>query len=403
MSLGRLFFVNRFYWPDEPATAQLLTDLTRGLAAKGWKVVVVTSRPKRDGVPAREVREEVTIERVWTTRLGQRSLIGRALDFVSFYAGAGLALLRSVRRGDAIVALTDPPLIGVLAGWIAAWRGARLFHWVQDIYPEIAVEVTGYRAPLVLRPLRNRAWRRALASVVPGTDMARALRDAGVVADRIAVQPNWAPALLAPAADAVLAALRREWQLEGKFVLAYSGNLGRVHDLEPILDVAAALRDEPDYVVAFIGGGAQRARIEAEVRARGLNNVHFFPAQPRERLAASLGVGDVHFVTLRPGADRWVFPSKLYGIAAIGRPALFIGARDCELAQIVRARGLGASFTRDEAPAAAAQVRGWRNHPAEREAIGTAARAFAGEGAGLAVQAWHNLLTAKLAERGATG
>lgn len=403
MSSPRIFFVNRFYWPDEPATAQLLTDLTRGLAARGWDVAVIASRPEREGALAGEAKNGVVIERVWTTRLGRRSLAGRMLDFISFYLGASWRMLRRVRRGDVIVALTDPPLIGVLAGWLAAVRGARLVHWVQDIYPEVAGEVTGHHLSLALRPWRNRAWRRACACVVPGTDMARALSAANISAHQLRELPNWAPAQLEPAGIEAISALRREWKIEGQFVLAYSGNLGRVHDLEPILDVAMALRDEPGVIVAFIGGGAQRPAVETAAQARRLTNVRFFPAQPREQLAVSLGVGDVHFVTLRPGADRWVFPSKLYGIAAVGRPTLFIGARDCEIARLVRTRGIGASYTREEVPAIVAQLREWRAHPARREEMGIRARQFAANGAALAVEAWHNLLTAKLAESAASG
>jgi len=398
MTLPRIHFVNRFYWPEEPATAQLLTDLASGLAARGWKVSVITSRPKNADSLAHETKDSVTIERVWSTRLGQRSLIARMLDFASFYVGAAVALWRRVQRGDIVVALTDPPLIGVLAGWISAWRGAHLVHWVQDIYPEIAVEVTGHRALLAARPWRNRAWRRAVACVVPGADMATVLADAGVGPRSLIVQPNWAPVGLTPPKPEAVSELRREWGLEGKFVIAYSGNLGRVHDLNPILEVAAALRNEPDFVVVFIGGGAQRATVEAAVQARSLTNVRFLPAQPRERLVDSLGVGDVHFVTLRPGADRWVFPSKLYGIAAVGRPTLFVGAANCEIARVVRDREIGASFTGKQVSEIVAQLREWRADSAKCAPISAAARAFSADGAAIGTQMWHNVLTAKLAE-----
>src|SRR5207237_1247771 len=150
--------------------------------------------------------------------------------------------------------------------------------------------------------------------VTLGSDMAAVLADAGVAVKKISLAPNWAPAGLAPASANAAAALRDEWGLREKFVVAYSGNLGRVHDLDPVLDLADALRADARIAFVFVGSGAQRAALEAAATRRGLANVHFRPPQPRARLAESLAVGDVHLVTLRPDCARYVFPSKLYGV-----------------------------------------------------------------------------------------
>ena len=110
----RALFLNRFYWPDEPATAQLLTDLAEALAARPLAVVVITSHPGGPAVPAEETRRGVRILRVrgsrWALRLG---LIGKAADYGSFYLAALWRLLLTARRGDTVVAMTDPPLLGL--------------------------------------------------------------------------------------------------------------------------------------------------------------------------------------------------------------------------------------------------------------------------------------------------
>jgi len=397
MNGRRVFFVNRFYWPDEPATAQLLTDLASALAAGGQAVTVIASHSADAATPRRETHNGVVIERVRTTQLGRRSLAGRALDFATFYPGAVCRLLRLARRGDVVVALTDPPFIGIFCWLAARVRGARIVHWVQDIYPEIAAELTGQRWLLVLRPLRNLAWRRADACVVVGADMARSVTAAGIGAAKTVVAANWAPAGLAPPSADDMAALRAEWGLGEKFVVAYSGNLGRVHYLDPLLEVAAALRADPDFIFIFIGNGARRTALEATAKTRALANVRFFPPQPRHRLAATLGVAEVHFVTLQPGADRWVFPSKLYGIAAVGRPVIFVGSRDCELARLVAGQGFGAAFAGDDTASIVATLRLLRADPIHREAMGSAALDFAAGGAAAAVKIWTKLLAVELA------
>ena len=386
----RVIFLNRFYWPDEPATAQLLADLAEGLAARGHDVTVIASHPGRPEVSRAETRRGVRIARVAGTRWAGAGLAGKAADFATFFAGACWRLLFTARRGDTVVSLTDPPLIGVGVWPVAGMRGARLVHWVQDIYPELAMELGGYRWLRVLRPLRNLAWRRADRCVTLGSGMAAVLAEAGVAAEKIRVIPNWAPAGLAPAPAEIADPLRAEWGLAGRFVVAYSGNLGRVHDLDPVLALAEALRDTPSVVFVFIGGGAQRAPLEAEAARRGLPNVLFHPPQPRARLAESLALGDAHLVTLRPGCERYVFPSKLYGAAAVGRPVIFIGPPGSEFARLVAERGFGRAFARTDLAALAAFVRGLAADRAAVVRLGKAAAQFSTDtgGADAALARW---------------
>ena len=389
----RLIFVNRFYWPELPATGQLLSDLAEAMAQRGHEVHVITSHSGEPGLPARDLHAGVHIHRVRSRRSATVSVAHKAVDFLAFYIGALWRLWREARRGNVIVALTDPPLLGIGTWLVAAARHARLVHWVQDIYPEIAIELAGQSWLRLVRPLRNHAWRRADRCVTLGTDMAAVLTRAGVHPARIAVVPNWAPAGLAPGDVAGTAALRHAWGLDGKFVVAYSGNLGRVHDLDPVLAVAQALRDEPGIAFVFIGGGPQRHALEASARQLGLANVRFVPAQPRAQLAVALGTGDLHLVTLRPGCEALVFPSKLYGIVAVHRPVLFIGPRDCEIARIVQAGGLGQACHGSEVAGIAAAIRRIAGDPAGRTRYAQQAAQFArAHDAATATARWSALL-----------
>ncbi len=388
--MARLVFFNRFYWPDEPATAQLLVDLAEALAADGHEVSVVTSLPANS--PVSEERNRVRVHRVRSLRVRTSGILSRILDLVTFYPGAFLLLLRRVRRGDVLVSMTDPPLSGILAAAVAKLRGAKLVHWVQDIYPEIAVLLTRQRWLLTFLPARDAAWRAARACFVPGETMANALHSARVPPSRIIVSPNWAPAGLRPPDAQSVAALRARWNLSGKFVAVYSGNLGRVHDLAPLIEVASLLQHDPTFALVFIGGGAGREPLHRAIQQRRLTNVHLHPAQPRAHLSVSLGVGDVHFVTLKPGAERAVFPSKLYGIAQIGCPVIFIGSPDSDVARNIMDHRWGAVFTRDEAPAIAAWLSRLRADPHQHAQLSAAALAFAPHGQAHALQQWRQFL-----------
>lgn len=392
--MPRLLFVNRFYSPDHAATGQLLTDLARSEAAQGAEVVVITSRPP--GAPPQEDDHGVTVVRVRSTRTAV-SVLGKAVDFGTFYAAALWQIARRVRRDDTLVVLTDPPLLGIAATWVGRMRGARIIHWLHDIYPEVASAVTGRTSLGLLKPLRNAAWRRSVRCVALSHEMAGVVAAAGVPAHAVQVIANWPPAGLAavPPDDPRVRARRREWGLAGKFIVGYSGNLGRVHDLQPVIAAAAALRQHEAIAFVFVGAGAQQAALRAEASRRGLANVHFLPPQPRGTMDVSLAAADLHLVTLKPGCERFVYPSKLYGILAVGRPVLFVGPPACELARFVRQAGVGRVVDRDCTDDFVRAVNELAADPvAYRSCHDAVLRAAGDHTAGGRLADWHELLAA---------
>ena len=358
--MPRIIFLNRFFFPDHSATSQILSDLAFDLAADGRDVHVVTSRQLYDAPDARLADEEtirgVHVRRVRTTEFGRTSLAGRAIDYASCYLAIASAASVLTRRGDILIAKTDPPLLSVVGRHIAARRGAKLVNWLQDIYPDVA---TATGVPLMngmmargLARLRDHSLRFADANVVLGTAMAGRLRGLGIAPQRIDIIANWVDdraIVPLPRSDNPL---RRAWQLDGKFVVGYSGNLGRTHDVEALLVAAAHLRERDDIVFVFIGGGTQLERIKAQVAKDGLDGtVRFFPYQAREQLPLSLTVPDLHWVSLRPALEGLIFPSKLYGIAAAGRPMLALSAPDGEIAGLVAHYGCGMAVAPGDADA----------------------------------------------------
>ncbi len=226
--MPRLFFVNRFFYPDLSATSQMLTDLAAHLAAAGYAVEVVTSRLSYEDAAVRLAPREAAlglqIVRVATTRFGRANLLGRAFDYLSFYLSAFWHLLRAVKRGDVVVAKTDPPLIGVVAAAVARIKGARLVNWLQDVFPEVGsalgVRVLSGPAAAVLRSLRDASLRSAAANVVLGERMAGYLTGRAIPARQLTVIHNWTDDDgIRPRAHAENP-LRGEWALADCFVVA---------------------------------------------------------------------------------------------------------------------------------------------------------------------------------------
>lgn len=366
----------------------MLSDLTFALAEKGHSVAVITSPQRYDvpkaRMPTKETVGGVDIRRVWTSRFGRGELIGRAVDYVTFYVSAALTLWRLARAGDIIVAKTDPPMLSVIAAPIARLRGAQLVNWLQDLFPEV-VEVVGLdRRQLpgfvydALRVPRNWSLRLAATNVVLGGRMAERLAALGVAPNRIDIIQNWADGILIEPVAPSDNPLRREWGLDGKFVVGYSGNLGRAHNYRTLLDAITRLEgatpNSPEIRWLFVGGGALHGAFVSELRARGLKSAIFKPYQPRERLAQSLSTADVHLVQLRPELEGLIVPSKFYGIAAAGRPTIFVGDGDGEIARIIRRRDLGYVVNEGDGMELAARVLTLARDPLLCREIGARAR-----------------------------
>jgi colanic acid biosynthesis glycosyl transferase WcaI len=151
--------------------------------------------------------------------------------------------------------------------------------------------------------------------------------------------------------------LRHKWQLEDKFVIAYSGNLGRAHEFNTLLAASQRLKDHPSLVFVCVGAGYGLDQLRRSVEQRGLDRTfRFFPYQDRSMLKYSLGVADVHWISLKPQLEGLIVPSKFYGVAAAGEPIIAISAEDGEIAQLINQHRCGLVIKPGDAEALAQAI-----------------------------------------------
>lgn len=381
--MARVIFVNRYFHPDFSATSQMLGDLAFGLAERGWQISVVTSRQIYDqpqaGLRPQELIAGVSVHRVTGTRFGRVGVLGRLCDYLSFHVAAAFKLRALLAPGDVVVAKTDPPLLGVTAGWIARTRKAHSVNWLQDLFPEVLGAVAGKRAVArafieLLKGLRNRALMAAQRNVTIGERMRRHLQAQGVNAALLTLIENWSDGQLVVPHDRRTNPLRLQWGLKQQLVVGYSGNLGVAHEFVTILGAAELLQHRADVSFLFIGGGSRLAWLQQQVAQRELRNVQFQPYQRRELLPQSLSVPDVHLVCLRADMEGLVVPSKFYGVLAAGRACIFIGDLEGEIALQLRKLDCGVAVRPGEVDELAGCIEMLANNPAQLEALGARAR-----------------------------
>ncbi|HXG89495.1 MAG TPA: glycosyltransferase family 4 protein [Vicinamibacterales bacterium] len=374
----RVCFFNRSYWPDTGATGQLLTELAEDLVSRHGLVVTVVSGLPRNTVPApaaRETRNGVEVIRARGTTFDPRRFVGRALNYLTYFCSALVAALRLPAQ-DVVVAMTDPPIIG-LAAIAACRRRTRFVLFCQDIFPEVATLLEDFKSPLVNRILDriNRVLiDRADRIVALGDRMARRLiEEKGADAARVVVIHNWADveAIVPSPRDNAFAETHG---LTSRFVILHAGNIGQGQNLDRVIAAAGILRDEPRVEFVFIGDGTRRAALVAEVESRSLPNVRFLGFQPRSEMRWTYASADVCLISLKPGLSGYIVPSKLYPILAAGRALIAAVDADSEVAMIAEQFKCGVVVANDDPQALADAIRTLVNDPARVAAMGARSR-----------------------------
>jgi len=330
----RILFINQYFPPDASNSAYMLGELAEDLA-RSHDVQVLAGSPSYNAGSTTFRPVGVDVVRVRSTTFDRASIAGRLINYATF---SGCAAVRAcwLRRPDLVVAMTDPPIIG-LVGLVAAKRYRRpLVQISHDVYPDIAVALGRMRSSLLVRLWRsmNRLVRSSAESIiVVGRDMRERLVADSVDPAKIEVIPTWAsPQAVDPATRA---ATRRAMKWDDAFVVMHAGNAGLAQNLGVLLDAAYELRDDHGIVVVILGDGAAKAAMQERAARDGLANIVFLAHRPKDEAQALMQAADLHVVTLVPGLWGCATPSKTYGIMAAGRPFVAVVDAGSEPARIV--------------------------------------------------------------------
>lgn len=342
----RVLFLSPHYPPDVAATGQLVAELAEDLVTAGHEAIVIASRPSYTGdtnrgykLLEREQRNGVQIHWLGIPAAGRRGIWSRLAPFTGYFLAAVLRAV-FIRRVNIVFAQSTPPLLaGLLGSILSQMPGRRFVYNLQDVYPELgqALGVLG-DGPItkLSRRLESRLRRSADLLTVLAADMRNRVLASDPGLNNISVVPNWADSRQISPVKRADNTFRIEHGLADRFVVMYSGNLGRAHGVEILPEVAERLADLPDLTLLVVGEGPAKAAVLADILARGIKNVVFLPYQPKERLSESLSAADVALILQRRSASGLVVPSKLYGILASGRPTVAAVPADSEVARVLQ-------------------------------------------------------------------
>lgn len=363
-----LTLYSNYYYPEMASLAMLCTDLCQGLK-DDYNITVICSIPCYTGVIEDkyltnsyyfEEHDGVNVIRVKVPRFDKHNKISRVKNIMAYFFRSILATFKAP-KADVIITESQPPILGGLLGvagkWMNALRGKRskMIYVIQDYNPEQTMVVGYSKNKLILNAMMwfdKFSCRMADKVVVVGSDMVptmtkRFTKKNGKVSKAMPETVfinNWMDdkeVYPLPSTDERVIAFKKKHNLENKFVVMYSGNIGLFYDLPNLFKVVEKFKDRDDVVFPFVGEGTLKDELMAYAKEHDMNNVCFIPYQEKSELAFSLNAADVHWIVNAEGVKGVSCPSKLYGILSTSKPALAVLEEGTEARNIIESTKCG--------------------------------------------------------------
>jgi len=380
--------------PDGVSTARLVGSLARGLRDLGHTVTVLTTSPHYNRDLEAERMQPIrwnTLRLVGTSHLHGvdfvhvtmprkgRSVLLRLLGWLWFHAVSTLFAWFTPPKFEVVIAPSPPLTIGVSAWLVCLLRRCSLVYNVQEIYPDVAVQLGAVRSRsliAVLERLERFVYDKADAVTVISPGMAANLRSKGVPAGKLHLIPNHVDAIDLPA-EGRANSFSAAHGLDGRFVVTYAGNIGKPQGLDIVVEAARALRHDASIQFVIVGDGSEKREIERQVAASGLANVRVLPYQPYAMVPEIYAASSVCLVLQAAGTGTTALPSKAVQIAGAGLPCVAVADAGSDLAEFVTSTRCGTVVSpgrHDELAAALSAMKAdyqtWRRRAAEaRQAV----------------------------------
>jgi glycosyltransferase involved in cell wall biosynthesis len=352
-----LIVICQLFYPELVSTGQTLTELVEELASYGLRIKVIASQPTILS-DEKKVSEDIDYKgikviRTWSTRFPKIHFWGKLINLTTFFFSASFEVLFR-NRNTPLLLLTNPPYLPIL-GWLNyLFKKINYGVLLFDIMPEQAELLKLVKPKGLLskfwRFLNSIWYKKASYVVVLSEDMLNgAIENANLLnnkhekecREKTHIIHVWSDDRIIIPTKKSCSSETKRLGVNGKFVIQYSGNHGRFHDVETLLGIVDKLKDDEDIIFQFIGEGFKKRLVNEFKNFRKLNNMYSSTYVEKNELSDSLAMADIGVVAQLPGQEKVCYPSKLLGIMASGRPILAICPLNCEMANMIKQNELG--------------------------------------------------------------
>lgn len=272
------------------------------------------------------------------------SFFKRLLSWTKFFLRTFFRLFFKKKNYELFI-VTNPPF-NVFTGLILnKFFGVNYYLLIFDIYPDAIVQYKYLSAknPLIRfwKYLMKKSLNRAKNIFTISEVMKDSLEKYNTNGREIHVIHNWVDNSQIKPLNKQENLFASEYSLTEKKVVLYSGNFGKTHDLESIMEAARILKENANIHFLIIGDGEKRKLIARLKKEYSLENVILLPFQSEEVFPYSMATGDLAIVSLGLEAESLSVPSKTYYMMAAGCALIALASEESELAGIVKKHQIG--------------------------------------------------------------
>lgn len=303
----------------------------------------------------------------YLTTYKRNSTIKRLITWLLFTMQCWFLLIHRYRKA-AIYWVSNPPFTIFLARIFMNRKYACL---VYDVYPDILVRhgilSENNRMVRFWAKINKQVWNNS-DKLITISDSMRNLMGKTIAQSKVDVVPVWTDNSFLKPLPKNKNPFVKKYNLDDKFVVMYSGNLGVSHPLEVIINVAENLQ-HTSIIFLIIGDGAKKEQLKQLVTHKKLQNVKFLPFQPTENLPYSLSSADLGIVTLGKEAANLSVPSKTYNLMSVGVPILVLAEPESEVVQLIQKHQNGYFFKPDQIEKISNAIKNLSNNKQEQEKL----------------------------------
>jgi colanic acid biosynthesis glycosyl transferase WcaI len=343
----RILALSINYWPEETGIGAVVTRRCEYLASVGHEVTICTGMPyypewqvHRDykgKIFHREERNGVTILRSWLW-VPKKVTSAKRVIFEGSFLASSLLRAFGARRPELLLVVSPPLGLAVSARILSRRWGIPYIFDVEDLQPDAASDLGMLPRPVLpfLYRLEAMAYRKAALITTVTEGMRRKIIAKGLPEDTVVVTPPPADQSMFEVGSAADSAqFRAQHGLEGKFIVAHSGNMGVKQGLDLVLEAAERLRESRGIVFLLAGDGAMKHHLQSRAATLKLDNVRFLPLQERADFLKMLAAIDLALIVQQSTVSDIAFPSKTVTLLAAARPVLAAVRANSEIGWVI--------------------------------------------------------------------
>ena len=340
------------YFPELIGIGKYTTEMSGYLAEKGHNVTVTTAFPYypewkipkqyKNKVFLRETFNGIDVRRTYLYVPSQVTKRNRIVHELSFILSSFLGLF-FVKKAEVLIVVSPPLGLGLGAYLFCKIKKIPFVFLIQDLQPDAAVNLGMIKSGFLIKLLykiEKFIYKKASLICTVSEGMKRKILTKNINQKKIFLLPNWVDAdIISPKKRNNI--FRDKYNLNDKFVVLYSGNIGIKQGLDIILDVAEKTKHLNDLLYLIVGDGVYRKDLFEKYKKMNLKNLKFLPLQPKEMLPYMFSASDVSLVLQKKDMTDIVMPSKLLDIMGSGKPVIVTATQGSGLFNTVKINECG--------------------------------------------------------------